>query len=197
VDDLAEHEDRAPEQGVTKDVEAAAAVEAAHQTAASDLPILSKGELAPEWQAENPVLCTAARSGLDEAAANMLAQLLGKHGIAARIEGVDAVSSSNIVRLDSSGVVMVCLSCLDTTSPAHIRYVIRRLRRRLPQASILLACWAAENEAEGLQDAVKADALATTLRETIRLCMEAARPARSSETEALQQPVGRVGAAAS
>jgi predicted PurR-regulated permease PerM len=198
VDDLAEHEDRAPEQGVTKDVEAAAAVEAAHQTAASDLPVLSKGELAPEWQAENPVLCTAARSGLDEAAANMLAQVLGKHGIAARIEGVDAVSSSNIVRLDSSGVVMVCLSCLDTTSPAHIRHVLRRLRRRLPHASILLACWTAENEAEGLQDAVKADALATTLREVVRVCMEAARPPALSRAEgASQQPVGRVGAAAS
>jgi hypothetical protein len=197
VDDLADHDDRAPEQGMTQDAEAAAAVETVHQTAASDLPVLSKEELAPEWQAENPVLCAAGRSGLDEAATTMLAQLLVKHGIAARIEGVDAVSSSNIFRLDSSGVVMVCLSCLDTTSPAHIRYVIRRLRRRLPQASILLACWVAENEAEGLQDAVKADALATTLRETVRLCMEAARPARSSETEALQQPVGRVGAAAS
>jgi hypothetical protein len=198
VDDLADYDDRAPEQGMTQDAEAAAAVETVHQTAASDLPVLSKEELAPEWQAENPVLCAAGRSGLDEAATTMLAQLLVKHGIAARIEGVDAVSSSNIFRLDSSGVVMVCLSCLDTTSPAHIRYVIRRLRRRLPQASILLACWTAENDVENLRDAVKADAVATTLREAVRLCIEAARPpALGSAAEVPEQPVRRVGAAAS
>jgi hypothetical protein len=197
VDDLADYEDRAPEEGLTQDVEAAAAVEAADQTAASDLPILSKEELAPEWKVESPVLCTAGRTGLDEAAATMLGQLLGKHGIVARIEGVDAVSISNILRLDSAGIVMVCLSCLDTTSAAHIRYVIRRLRRRMPQASILLACWTAEN-AQSLQEAVKADAVATTLREAVRLCVEAARlPARSSEVKAPQQPIGRVGAAAS
>ena len=41
--------------------------------------------LAPEWQTETPVLCIAGHGALDELAARMLAQLLGKHGLKARI----------------------------------------------------------------------------------------------------------------
>jgi hypothetical protein len=76
--------------------------------AAADLPVLAKEDLGPGWQSESAVLCTAGRSGLDEAAATMLGQLLGKHGLPARIEGADAISSSNIVHLDTDGAVMVC-----------------------------------------------------------------------------------------
>ena len=52
----------------------------------------------------------------------MLAQLLEKRGVGARIEGTAALSMSNVVPTD--GVAMVCLSYLDTTSPAHMRYMI-------------------------------------------------------------------------
>ena len=76
-----------------------------------------------EWQADKPVLCIAGRGPLDEAAGAMLAQLLEKRGIGARIEGTAALSMSNVVPTD--GVAMVCLSYLDTTSPAHMRYMIR------------------------------------------------------------------------
>ena len=65
-------------------------------------------------------------------------------------------------------------SYLDTSSPAHIRYIIRRLRRKLPNARILLGCWMADNDTVRLRDAVKADAVATSLRDAVRLCIEAA-----------------------
>ena len=87
------------------------------------------------------MLCVAGRGPLDEAAAIMLAQLLEKHGLGARVEGADAVAISNIFRLETAGIAMVCLSYLDASSPAHMRYTIRRMRRRLPQAQILLGCW--------------------------------------------------------
>ena len=69
----------------------------------------------------------------------MLAQLLEKRGIGARIEGTAALSMSNVVRTD--GVAMVCLSYLDTTSPAHMRYMIRRAAQvaRCQDPSRLLA----------------------------------------------------------
>lgn len=193
VDDLDDYEDRTPEQGITQDVEAAAAVETAAGPP-GDLPVLTKDELAPDWQTKEPVLCAAGRSGLDEAAATMLAQLLTKHGLASRTEAADAVSSSNIFRLDSSGVVLVCLSYLDTSSPAHIRYVIRRLRRRLPNARILLACWMFDGTT-GLQDAVKADAIATTLRDAVGFCLEMAR-AQSVDDEPSEPPVAKLGVVA-
>jgi hypothetical protein len=43
----------------------------------------------------------------------MVAQLLGKQGLGARVEGADAVATMNILRLETSGVALVCLSYLD------------------------------------------------------------------------------------
>ena len=97
-----------------------------------DIPVLQRDELAPDWQDEAPVLCVAGRTGLDEAAAAMLAQLLSKHGLAARVEGPDALSTANIFRLQTKGIAMACVSFMDHSSAAQMRYTIRRLRRKLP-----------------------------------------------------------------
>jgi predicted PurR-regulated permease PerM len=175
VDDLAEQGDgKKPADKPTHDPEAAAAVEAVDKTE-PDLAIVNREGLGPEWQAEAPVLCVAGRSPLDEAAAAMLAQLLKQYGLGARVEGADAVATMNILRLETSGVAMVCLSYLDAGSAAHMRYTIRRMRRRLPAAQILLAPWKADAEVATLRAATQADAVATTLPEAVRLCLEAAR----------------------
>jgi predicted PurR-regulated permease PerM len=175
VDDLADQEDRTPTRGLTQDAEAAAAVEVVRDETSSDLPTLAKEGLAAEWATETPVLCIAGQSGLDEASASILAQLLVKHGLSSRVEGAKMLSASNIFRLETTGVAMVCLSYLDGSSRAHMRYTIRRLRRKLPNARILLGCWLVEGDATTLGDAVKADDVATTLRQAVRLCLEAAR----------------------
>jgi hypothetical protein len=103
----------------------------------------------------------------------MLAQLLDKHGLRARVEGVEAIASTSIFHLETKGVAMVCVSYLDAGSPAHMRYTIRRLRRRLPNARVLLGCWMAD--ADALRETAKPDDVAVTLRDAVRLCLEAAR----------------------
>src|SRR5262245_54557271 len=173
-DALAQQADGKRPDATTHDPEAAAAVEAVHD-AAPVLPVLTREGLAPEWQTDAPVLCVAGRGPLDEAAAAMLAQLLQKHGLGARVEGADAVATMNILRLETSGVAMVCLSYLGTDSLAHMRYTIRRMRRRLPAAQIMLACWKADADTAALRDSTKPEAVATTLREAVKLCLEAAR----------------------
>jgi hypothetical protein len=87
---------------------------------------------------------------------------------------------------------MVCLSYLDAGSPAHMRYTIRRLRRRLPEAKIVLGCWLADVDTATLRDGVKSDAVATTLRDAVKLCLDAAREAAATEVKA---PVAKVDAA--
>jgi hypothetical protein len=182
VDDLIDQDDRAPVNQTTRDAEAAVALESTNDPA-SDLPIVEKDKLAREWQSETPVLCISGRGPLDEAAAIMLTQLLDKHGLHARVEGVEAISSTNIFHLATAGVAMVCVSYLDVSSPAHMRYTIRRLRRRLPEARIMLGCWMAN--ANTFRDAAKPDDLAVTLRDAVRLCLEAARkPAHEVPTTA-------------
>jgi predicted PurR-regulated permease PerM len=181
VDDLADHDDRKPVDETTHDAEAAAAIETVND-ATRGLPVWKKEELATEWQADTPVLCVAGRGPLDEAAAIMLAQLLEKHGLAARVEGADAIATSNISRLETRGVVMVFLSYLDAGSPAHMRYAVRRLRRKLPQAQIVLGCWVADIDPPQLRDTARSDAVATTLRDAVRLGLDAAGGARNSDS---------------
>jgi hypothetical protein len=141
-----------------------------------DLPVLQ--DLPPEWGG-NPVLCVAGRGPFDGAAAMMLAQLLEKHGLACRLEADAAVSSSNIVRLDSAGVNTVCLSYLDLgSSPVHLRHSIRRIRRQIPGAAVIAGVWGHEDDEsrEQLHAAAAADLYVYSLREALNLCIDAARP---------------------
>ena len=117
-----------------------------------NLPVLRKEDLPPEWQGEHPVLCVAGRSLLDEAAAIMLGQLSTAHGLAARVETADALSTANIFRLETAGVAIVCLVYMDAASPAHMRYSVRRLRRKLPEATIILGCWLKDMDARRIGD---------------------------------------------
>lgn len=174
VDDHAEQEDRIPLQNITNDTKAPAAAVALKNGNPGDLPLLATEQFAPGWEAEVPVLCIAGSSRLDESAALMLAQLLGKHGLSARVEGPDALSTSNIDHLDMAGVATVGLSYLDANSPAHMRYAIRRLRRRLPNVKVLLGCWMVDGDTEKLRELVKADTVAATLQDAVKLCLDAA-----------------------
>jgi hypothetical protein len=64
----------------------------------------------------------------------MLAQLLQKHGIGARVVPSEAVSVPNLFRLDVTGVQMAFLCYLEPGSFSNPCYLVRRLRRKLPKA---------------------------------------------------------------
>ena len=83
------------------------------------------------------------------------------------------MSPANIARLGTAGVEFVCLSYLDASSPAHMRYSVRRLRRQLPKVTIILGCWAEELDAEALEElrvTAKADTAAKSLSEAMMIC---------------------------
>lgn len=103
-------------------------------------PVLSSAELAPEWRG-NVVLCVAGRGPLDEASAAMLAQLLELHGINTRVVSHEAVSATGINALDVADVRMTCICYLEPGSFGNARYLVRRLRRRLPKAEVIAAFW--------------------------------------------------------
>jgi predicted PurR-regulated permease PerM len=176
--DLSDRDDRPPAKvSLTNDAEASSAVESVAEDAANEnLPVLSKEDLPPEWQAEHPILCVAGRSLIDEAAAIMLAQLSTAHGLAARVEGAEALSTTNIFQLKTTGVAVVCLVYLDGSGPAHMRYSVRRLRRKLPKATIILGCWVKGIDSaalELLREGAKADLVAASVGEAVKLCIEA------------------------
>jgi predicted PurR-regulated permease PerM len=167
ANDLSDQSDHEPDpRQSTNDAEAVAAVE------------VEKADLSPEWQSEHPVLCIAGRTPLDEAAALMLAQLCNVHGLAARVEASEALSTANIFRLQSDGVALVCLSYLNATNPAHMRYAVRRIRRKLPLAKVMIGHWADldEDGAAALREGAKADFVAASLRQATQICVDLARP---------------------
>jgi hypothetical protein len=67
---------------------------------------------------------------------------------------------------------------MDSASPSHMRYSVRRLRRKIPKATIILGCWMKEMDPavlEQLREGAKADLAAASLGEAIKLCIEASR----------------------
>ncbi len=116
------------------------------------------------------------RSSLDEGAAIMLGQLTTAHGLPARVEGAEALSVANVFRLDTTGVAIACLIYLDANGPAHMRYSVQRLRRKMPKAKIILCCLMKDLERSGLgelREAAKADLAAASLGEAVQLCIAA------------------------
>jgi hypothetical protein len=127
----------------------------------------------------------------------MFAQLSTAHGLAARVEGATALSTTNVFRLDTTGVAIVCLVYLDASGPAHMRYSVRRLRRKLPKATIILGCWVKEIDPaalELLREGAKADLVATSLGEAVKLCIEAT-GIKAQRQEAPQQEKSATAAA--
>jgi predicted PurR-regulated permease PerM len=191
ANDLSDQGDHEPtgEQS-TSDAEAAAAVEAAAaKPVYADLPVLDPTELPAEWQGETPVLCIAGRTALDEAAAIMLAQLCAAHGLRAHVEGAGALSTSNIFRLETDGVAIVCLSYLKATNPAQIRYAVRRIRRKFPKARVLVGLWNGVKAVEGtetLREVSGADMFAHTLRDATRFCFEGVRSDLAGQIVAIE-----------
>jgi predicted PurR-regulated permease PerM len=178
ANDLSDQDDREPPNGQsTLDAEAAAALEGVRPTALlAPLAVLEASHLRLRWQTEEPVLCLAGRTPLDEAAGIMFAHLATAHGLKTRVEGAESLSRLNIFQLQTSGVAMVCLSYLDVSSPAHIRFAVRRIRRKLPEAVIMLACWTPSIDPVDLEHirlSAKADLAVGTLRDATLACIDA------------------------
>ena len=157
-----------------------------------NLPVVKREELAPGWVVDEPILCIGGRSALDEAAAAILAEVLKKRGLGSKALGPEAISAAHIASLARTEAKLVCLSYLGLgTSPAHVRYVVRRLRRILPQGTAILVCyWSDEDEAPAakqLLEAAEADAYATSLPQAVELCMAAAK-GELKRVEAAKEP---------
>jgi predicted PurR-regulated permease PerM len=147
-------------------------------SAESDAPE-EPAELAPGWSSEAPVLCIAGRGPLDEVIATMVAQLLRKHGIGARVLSHDSVSRNRILSLPVRDVEMVCLTYLDIVGvPANLRFLLRRVRNRLPTQTTLVGFWTANDATlrdERLHGQLGVDHVVTGFGEAVEICLAKAR----------------------
>ena len=163
VDNLSEHDD-ANGQEVEETDEQPTAPE-------RTLPVTI--EPGSDWQ-DRPILCAGGRGNLDDVAAAILAQLLERCGIGARVASFQAIAIETYATLDMSGVQVVCLSYMNPDLIAHARYTVRRLRRRT-RVPVVVGFWPrnpADPKDVDLVTATRADLSATSLREAIEDILE-------------------------
>jgi predicted PurR-regulated permease PerM len=169
VDDLSAHKDKSePMSDVRPD-------------AKTDTPLASirlteeslgraAGEIPTHWRTGKPVLCVPGIGPLDEAFTMIVAQSIERQEIGVRAEQWDAISMSRVFSLDTEGVELLCLCYLANVTSAQIRYTVRRLRRKAPNAFILvtLAGEAANGDMKTtLQSSANVEVVQQSLRETI------------------------------
>lgn len=134
--------------------------------------------LPAEWRNDGAVLCLSGRGPLDTAASAMLAQLLAKHGVGTRQTSVDAASRQRLATFDAVGVSMVCIMYLQISgSPSHLRYLMRRLRQKLPGVPILVGLWPEQDRTmtdAQVQALVGADVHVSSLKDAVAACLAAA-----------------------
>jgi predicted PurR-regulated permease PerM len=143
----------------------------------------AENEFPAAWRA-NGVLCIAGRGALDEAAARMLAQLVEQRGLAARVVPSQAVSSGNISRFSADGAPMICLSYLEPGGFTGARNLVRRLRRKLPHAQIMLGLWTLDDAGAARRNATaeaEVDMVVTSLKDAVIGIVGAARKNTTGE----------------
>ncbi len=175
IDNLADYEDPAPSDG-------------------ADEPGEERGEAAPAAAALEPaqsdglVLCAAARGNLDEVAAALLAQLLERRGANARMVPCDSLQAARLKELEAADPAVIVVSYMNADSLAHARFLVRRLRRRLPRTRIILGFWTFTPEDMARRDPVAAtgaDRVATSLTEAVdEVLAELSAPAQSETSVA-------------
>ena len=117
--------------------------------------VFTPDSLPEDWTGQ-PVVCVAGRGDLDEAAALLLVHLLEHHGIGARVLTTNQVSSVNIAELDPAGIRFICLCYLQPGSGTNAHYLMRRLRRRVPEARAITGFWGLAGDNTRILDAIGA-----------------------------------------
>jgi hypothetical protein len=138
------------------------------------------------------VACVAGRGPFDDVVSEMLAQLLAQRGVARRAIPHTAVSREMIAQLDLSTVKVITVSYLDLEgAPAHLRYLIRRLRHRAPHATLIVGVWTRSEAATEpqAQKALGADRYVASLREAMDASLAAlSAPSASQDSPASSSP---------
>jgi hypothetical protein len=154
-------------------------------------------EAAPQLEAPAPTersssgsaLCLAGRTPIDQAACAILAQLVEREHVPARVLGPDSLSISGVARLNPDGAAALCIFYLGRQSLAVVRYSVRRLRKRFPGVPIAVCLWGSVDLAPTVE-AAQADATIDSLRDAVAFCAktETSRRAQQTPSEAVLAP---------
>jgi len=92
------------------------------------------------------IVSAGGRGDLDDAAAVVLGDILERKDFDVRDISHEELEAVNIGKLDLTGVSVIYISYLNTSSVAHARYLVRRIRRRNARIKIVIGFWAEDGD---------------------------------------------------
>ena len=145
----------------------------------------------PAQPSRKPVLCIAGRTAIDEAAGRLLAQILEKHGMTAKIEPAEMLSVGGILHLPGAGDQ----SSASPTSGATCgrRAFVTRSAvcagAFLADARIIAGFWRSDAAAAAeLCTQTRADACVTQIAEAVDYCVAEAKAAEALKADVATPP---------
>jgi predicted PurR-regulated permease PerM len=168
VDDLSAYKDNSDEVAAVG-IDAKTDAPLAHIRSAEESLGLAE-EIPINWRTGKPVLCIPGIGPLDEAFTLIVAQSIERQEIGVRAEQWDALSVSRVFSLDTDGIELVCLCYLANVTSAQIRYSVRRLRRKAPNAFILVTFAGEATNVDmktAFQPGARVEFVQQSLRETV------------------------------
>ncbi len=112
---------------------------------ASTLPV--------DWREDGAIVCIPGRGQLDDLAADMATQVLRNAGFGVEIAPNVVLGASASSPATFANARMCCLSVLEEgSSVAGIRYFIRRMQKRMPDAKIVVCLWHASGTSSVLSE---------------------------------------------
>ncbi|HUE65889.1 MAG TPA: AI-2E family transporter [Rhizomicrobium sp.] len=151
----------------------------------------SHADLPESWRDAplEPVMCVAGRGPLDEAAALLLVDMLGKYGVGSRVVSSDETSATQIRELNCIGVQLTCVSYLEPGTFKNARYQVRRLRKRMPGVPVMALFWGLSGDNSRYLDGIEAtecDIVTTGLKETVQHIITFARRANAASRQSYE-----------
>ncbi len=118
---------------------------------------------------------------------SMLAQVLVQHGFGAEARSFEMLAKANIGSLPLEEVRLVCLSCLDGSSAAYLRFILRRIgRARLRDPVLIGAWWRKSGAPEDGHDPAVGHESVSTLAEAVGFAVRLA--STTLQAEAAEHP---------
>lgn len=101
------------------------------------------------WREGDPILCIPGRGQLDDLAATMAVQALRASGLGSRVEPNLVLGASGPSSIGLARVRLCCLSVIEEGSTASgIQYFIRRIRKTMPDATVVVCLWHARSDSQ-------------------------------------------------
>ncbi len=95
----------------------------------------------PNKVRSNHLICVAAFTEADEVVGAMIAQLAEMRGLEVRIVSASEYTKAGDAAFDGVEADVVCISAMPPNAIARARTAFRKIRRRLPQAEIVVGLW--------------------------------------------------------